>query len=78
MDPLVPNQVRYRAALHSEKQDNKQYFVFCQIFIQENFLNFAAKTDPITVLPNTYLLKNLRDGLDQNLEKYARENHVFL
>ena len=37
LDPLVPNQVRYRAALHSEKQDNKQYSDFCQIFIQENF-----------------------------------------
>ncbi|AMO99766.1 hypothetical protein CAter282_1893 [Collimonas arenae] len=70
--------MRYRAALHSEKQDNKQYFVFCQIFIQENFLNFAAKTNSITVPLKAYLLKNLRDGLDQNFEKYARKNRIFL
>lgn len=32
LDPLVPNQVRYRAALHSEKRDNRGYLHFGQLF----------------------------------------------
>ncbi len=30
LDPLVPNQVRYRAALHSEKRDNTTCSQTCQ------------------------------------------------
>ncbi len=34
MDPLVPNQVRYRAALHSEEKDNNRLNEFGQIKLQ--------------------------------------------
>jgi hypothetical protein len=46
-------------------------------FYTGKFSNPAAKTNPITVPPKAYLLKNLRDGLDQNLEKNAREKRIF-
>ncbi|AMP05573.1 hypothetical protein CPter91_3244 [Collimonas pratensis] len=46
-------------------------------FCTGKFLNFAAKTKPITVLPKAYLLKNLRDGLDQISEKYATKKSSF-
>jgi hypothetical protein len=46
-------------------------------FYTGKFLNFAAKTNLITVPPEAYLLKNLRDGLDQISEKYATKKSSF-
>ena len=42
LDPLVPNQVRYRAALHSEKKDNTSPIRFGQIKTTVHLQNFSA------------------------------------
>jgi len=41
LDPLVPNQVRYRAALHSEDINNIRWRRFGQVDVRK-YLNFLA------------------------------------